>query len=244
METIDYIPRVVALIAAGGTGSRLGHEGGKQLLEIESRPVVAWTVDAIAAAPEVARIVVICDENRVVEFASAIFESTSTDKPLEFVPGGATRQDSVAAGLAFTEDADLILIHDGARPLITPKTVSEMAALLRDSQEYDGVVAGQPSVDTIKVVGPDRMVKTTVNRSEYWSVQTPQIFSAEMVRNAYASAASDGFLGTDDSSLVERIGGRIKMYEAPRDNIKITLPEDVAFARASLAVLHAHEGDE
>lgn len=244
MDSRAHIPTVVALIAAGGTGSRLGVSGGKQLLEIENRPVVAWTIDAIAAAPEVSRIVVICDENRVAEYAAAIFSTTATEKPLEFVPGGATRQESVARGLAHADDADVILIHDGARPLIAPEVVSDMIALMLEAQEEcDGVVAGHPSVDTIKVVGADGIVVATVNRSEYWAVQTPQIFSANIVRNAYARAAEEGFFGTDDSSLVERAGGTVKMFEAPRDNIKITLPEDIAFASTILAGFHESQGE-
>lgn len=243
MDSFENIPTVVAVIAAGGSGSRLGVEGGKQLLEIESRPVVSWTIDAIAAADEVSRIVVICDPDRVEEYAAAIFETVTTEKDLELVSGGQSRQESVARGLNYTDDADFILIHDGARPLISPESVSGMIALMLDNDnEYDGVVAGHPSVDTIKIVDEHDIVKATVDRSEYWMVQTPQIFKAAMVRAAYTQAAQESFVGTDDSSLVEHIGGRVRMYETSRNNIKITLADDVTFAQTSLAMMQAKEG--
>lgn len=126
-----------------------------------------------------------------------------------------------------------IAVHDGARPLVTPEIISHAINHLKGNLDLDGVVVGHPSVDTIKIVN-NREITATPDRSMFWVAQTPQLFRADIIRRAHRAAMHEGFVGTDDSSLVERIGGRVTMLDGPRDNIKVTVPEDVGPVVAAL----------
>jgi 2-C-methyl-D-erythritol 4-phosphate cytidylyltransferase/2-C-methyl-D-erythritol 2,4-cyclodiphosphate synthase len=226
--------RAAAVIVAGGSGERFGRAGGKQTAPLGGKPMLAWSVAALDATPEISHIVVVCPPGREVEFRSAAIVDRVTRAAVSFAESGATRQESVAAGLAVLPvGLDAVAVHDGARPLVSPEFVSALFAKLAETGA-DGVVPGHPSVDTLKVVSADRIAETP-DRSRLWAVQTPQVFQVEALRDAYARAAADGFLGTDDASLVERAGGDVRVLEGPRDNIKLTLPEDVAFAEAALS---------
>lgn len=225
--------RVAAIVVAGGTGERFGQAGGKQVVRIAGRSVLAWSVRALDASPSVDLITVVCPQDRCDEYRAALTGELTSGTELRFASSGETRQESVAAGLAETPgDFDVIAIHDGARPAITHDFVATLLKAL-DTSGAAGVVAGHPSVDTLKVVESDRITDTP-ERSRYWQVQTPQVFRADILREAYARAAAEGFLGTDDASLVERLGADVRVVEGPRDNIKVTLPEDVAVMWAIL----------
>lgn len=222
-----------AIVVAGGSGERFGREGGKQLLEVEGRPIVAWSIAAMAAVPQVGRIVVVCPQDRVDAFALIAGEAAGAVE-WALAPSGLTRQESVASGLrAVDSSCEFVVVHDGARPLVRPATVADAVAYLVDADGLDGVVLGHPSVDTIKFVEEGEIVSTP-ERAALWVVQTPQIFRKKALVDAYAAAGENGFLGTDDSSLVERNGGRVAVFRAERDNVKVTVPEDAAVAAALL----------
>ena len=224
----------VAIVVAGGTGERLGLEAGKQLACVAGRPVLSWTVAALTAAPQIGLVVVVCHPDRIDEYRSVAVDPLGLTVPVILTAGGATRQESVASGLAAVpEDAEVVVVHDGARPLITPALVAETLLALERAPEAAGVVVGQPSVDTLKLVEGGRILSTP-DRERYWTVQTPQVFRARELRAAHTAASADGFLGTDDSSLVERAGGVVLLVEGPRDNIKVTVAEDIALAEAAL----------
>ncbi len=223
-----------AIVVAGGSGSRLGASGGKQLATLLGVPVVSWALKALDAASDVGLIVIVCPPDRVDDFAEAA-ESLCLETPLRFASSGPTRQESVASGLAQVPSAvELIAIHDGARPLLRPETVGEAIALLGASPAADGVAVGHPSIDTVKFVDDGR-ITSTPDRSTIWMAQTPQIFRAPVLREAMRSAEENGFVGTDDASVVEHFGAMVLMFEGPRDNIKITVAEDIALAEAVLA---------
>jgi 2-C-methyl-D-erythritol 4-phosphate cytidylyltransferase len=225
---------VGAVIVAGGSGERLGREGGKQLAFVAGLPVLSWTIKALADTPEIGIIVVVTHPERVSEYRAIAVEPLNIATPVLFAPGGASRQASVAAGLAALPDSvDVVVVQDGARPLLTPALVTEALEALRAAPSAAGVVVGHPAVDTLKLVEDDEVVATP-DRSQFWAVQTPQIFRSAALRDAYARAAREGFVGTDDSSLVERAGGRVVLVEGPRDNIKVTVPEDLALVEAVL----------
>lgn len=227
------VAHVVAIVVAGGSGERLGLRGGKQLAIAMARPILSWTLKALDAAPEVGLLVVVCHPDRVEEYRSAAIDSLTLATPVVFVPGGTTRQASVALGLAAVpSDAEVVVVHDGARPLVTPALVAEALGALEES-DAAGVVVGYPAIDTLKLVEGGRVLSTP-DRSRFWAVQTPQVFRADELRAAHASALADGFVGTDDSSLVERAGGLVLLIEGPRDNIKVTVAEDLAFVEAAL----------
>jgi len=230
-------PKVVGIIAAGGQGTRLGAVGGKQLLMIAGKPVVAWAIDALAAAGLVQSIVVVCDPNRVEEYAQTISSNVNTEKPLHFVAGGDTREESIVAGLLFAKTADIVAIHDGARPLLDEWCANAAIQALVDGSEeenaLDGVVLGNPAVDTLKYVENDCVVDTP-DRNLYWHAQTPQIFWRKQLVDAYDKAREKGYRGTDDASYCEHAGGRVRMFAGSRNNIKITTTEDVDFVELLL----------
>jgi 2-C-methyl-D-erythritol 4-phosphate cytidylyltransferase len=240
---VTELPRTAAIIVAGGTGERLGRPEGKQLAPVLGRPVLAWTLGAFEAAAEIDLIVLVCYPTRLGEYRRVAVDPYTITTPVVFAPGGETRQASVASGLALVPPSvTTVLVHDGARPLVTPALISGALAALSAHPDADGLVVGHPAVDTLKVV-VDGSIAETPDRSRFWAVQTPQIFSVGVLREAYAAAARDGFLGTDDAALVERLGKRVRAYQGPRDNIKVTVAEDLRFVEAALK-FRAEEASE
>jgi len=225
---------VVAIVVAGGSGERFGRAAGKQLAEVAGKPVVAWSLLALDACGFSA-IVVVCDPARVEEFRERAVDPLGLSTPLRFATSGETRQDSVRSGVAAAVEAGagVVLVHDGARPLLRPETALGAVAMLEALPEADGVIVGHPSIDTVKEVEGGRVVRTP-ERSRIWAVQTPQVFRVQTLLSAHRDAMAEGFVGTDDAALVERAGGTVVVFEGPRDNIKITVPEDHAFAEAVL----------
>jgi 2-C-methyl-D-erythritol 4-phosphate cytidylyltransferase len=233
--------RAVAIVCAGGKGERLGLAGGKQLAAVAGRPVLAWTIDALDAAPEIGLIVLVCPESRTDEYRLAALGRGTISTPVIFAASGPSRQASVASGLAAApEDAEIIVVHDGARPLVTPEMVSATIAAIDADASAAGAVVGQPAIDTLKIAQGVH-IETTPDRSRYWAVQTPQTFRAPAMRAAFARADADGYLGTDDAAVVEHAGGKVLLVEGARDNIKVTVAEDIALVEATLA-FRAREG--
>lgn len=228
-------PSTAAIIAAGGVGERFHNPGGKQLFEVLGKPVLTWSAEAFDAVPDVGLIVIVCPEERQAEYCRAALDPYPFVTPIEFAASGETRQESTMNGLdVVPRSYENIAVHDGARPLITPELISHAINYLKGNADFAGVVVGHPAIDTLKVVS-DRMVTGTPDRSKIWVAQTPQVFRASEYRRAHAAAMYDGFVGTDDSSLVERIGGHVFMINGPRDNVKVTVPEDVGPVVAALS---------
>lgn len=223
-----------AIIVAGGTGERTGLERGKQLAKVAGRPVLHHTLIAFNACSAIDQIVVVVHHERVEEYRASV-ASVRSEKPVTIIAGGESRQASVAAGLsAAPPSADLICVHDGARPLITPHLIDTAVRALEDAPDLAGIVVGHPAYDTLKLVDAHAGITGTLDRSQVWVAQTPQVFRAAILRQAYASAKAEGISGTDDASLVERQGGAVAMLAGPRDNLKITVPEDLAVAELLL----------
>lgn len=230
-----------AIVCAGGSGERLGLAGGKQLALVAGRPVLAWTIEALDATEEVDHIVLVCPADRIDEYRTAAVESVAPSTPVTYAPSGPSRQASVASGIAVAPaEAEILLVHDGARPLVTPAIVASTIAALDADPLAVGAVVGQPAIDTLKIANGD-IIDETPDRSKYWAVQTPQTFRAAALRAAYAQADADGFIGTDDAAVVEHAGGRVLLVEGPRDNIKVTVAEDVALVEATLAFRASEE---
>ena len=223
----------IAIIVAGGVGSRFGRSEGKQLVPMAGRPMLAHTVDAFRHAEAIGHIVLVCHPDRVDEYRDAI-DSRQESTVVAVVPGGQTRQDSVASGLRhMPEGYEIVAVHDGARPLVQPETIDAAIGAVLDDDTVGGVVVGHPAFDTLKLVDGG-VVDRTPDRDRYWVAQTPQVFRTEVLLEAHALATSAGEIGTDDAALVERSGERVVMFEGPRDNFKVTVEEDVALAEAVL----------
>jgi 2-C-methyl-D-erythritol 4-phosphate cytidylyltransferase len=208
------------------------------------RPVLSHTLAAFDECLAVDEIVVVVHPDRVDEYRREAVDPIGSAKVTAVVGGGATRQESVAAGLAAVPaDASVVIVHDGARPLVAPALITRALAALEAEPGLAGVVVGHPSYDTMKIVGSDGLVTDTPDRAALWAAQTPQVFRADVLRNAYAAAAAGGYGGTDDASLVERTGGAVRMVTGPRNNIKITVSEDVLLAERFLEARAKGESD-
>ena len=213
-----------AIILAGGTGARMGGEEPKQFLHLAGRPMLAYALEAFEACRAVDAVVIVGPPDRL-DACESLSRQVGCRKVRDIVAGGAERQDSVCAGVAaLPQDIDLVAVHDGARPLIEPV---DIARVVEAARKNGAAVLGTTMTDTVKRV-IDGRVDETLDRSMLWSVQTPQVFRVALLREAQLSADRDDFVGTDDTVLVERIGHPVTVVEGSRDNIKVTVPEDLA----------------
>jgi 2-C-methyl-D-erythritol 4-phosphate cytidylyltransferase len=211
----------------------MGIEGGKQFLLLMGKPVLAHTLIAFQNSANIDSIVIVSVKENL-EKCRAIAEEFEISKFVLAVEGGKERTDSVYNGLkavrSLNDGIETIVIHDGARPLIEPQLIDDVIDGLDD---YDGAIAGVPTIDTIKTVG-NGVVVETLDRARTWQIQTPQAFSIEMLMRAHEAARASGYIGTDDSALIERIGGHVKVVAGARENLKITTPEDLLIAETIL----------
>ena len=240
---VDKKPQTAAIILAGGTGERFGKEGGKQLVEIAGKPILTWSAEAFDAVGDIGLIVIVCPEDRRDEYLKRAIDPFPFVTPVVLAPAGSIRQESAFSGLEFVGDEyDYVVLHDGARPLISPELILHTINTVKGNFDVDGAVVAHPAVDTLKVV-EDGVIMGTPDRSVFWNAQTPQVFRTGIYRRAHASALSDGFVGTDDASLIERLGGKVLVVEGKRDNIKLTVPEDYVML-ASLVRMILQKGHE
>ncbi len=223
-----------AIVVAGGSGERFGDPRGKQFVDLAGMPLMCWSVAALDRCPSVARLVVVCAPDRARQVEEDVLSRLSLAKPVALAPSGETRQGSVLSGLAVVpRDLELVAVHDAARPLVEVEQVEACIAAVRADEALAGAILASRCTDTLKLVEGEKIVATP-DRSFYWAAQTPQVFRRRALLAAHKAAARDEYLGTDDASLVERMGGRVRVVESTRDNIKVTLPEDLALAEATL----------
>ncbi len=220
------------LIACAGSGRRMGAERNKLLLEVAGRPVLAWTLEAALACGDIRWIGIVgqpIDQAAIEGLVAAV----NPDRPVVWIQGGDTRQESVSNGLAaLPPEASSVLIHDGARCLVDPDLISRCAQAVAAGA---AVIAAAPVTDTIKRVDGDGVIQDTPDRSQLWGAQTPQGFPVQQLRDAHARAVAEGWSVTDDASLFERLGWAVQVIEASPSNIKITTPFDLTIAAAVLA---------
>jgi 2-C-methyl-D-erythritol 4-phosphate cytidylyltransferase len=219
-------PKVGAIIAAAGESRRMGGID-KIFAPLGGRPALSYVLDAFEKCQPVSQIIVVVSKNNVARCRELIAEKKYA-KPIEVCAGGRRRQDSVAAGLNELKGCDWVVIHDGARPLVTKELIERGLAA---AKETGAAVAAVPVTDTIKTAGEDRVVLETPLRQNLWAVQTPQVFGYDLILKAYQKAKDEV---TDDASLVEALGNRVKLYMGAYDNIKITTANDLLVAEALL----------
>lgn len=223
------------LIAAAGSGRRMGADRNKLLLPLAGRPVLAWTLEAALACPAIGWIGLVGQPHDA-EAIGAVVAAAQPDRPVVWIEGGSTRQESVSRGLAaLPAGTEAVLIHDGARCLVEPALLEAAAGALRQAMaEGAGIVAATPVTDTIKEV-EEGTIRATPDRSRLWAAQTPQGFAVDQLRRAHASALERGWSVTDDAALFERLGWSVRVLEAPPSNIKLTTGFDLTIAAAVLA---------
>jgi 2-C-methyl-D-erythritol 4-phosphate cytidylyltransferase len=218
------------LIAAAGSGRRMGATQNKLLLPLSGQPVLAWTLQAALAAETIQWIGIIGQE---IDRSAILALVEGASKPVAWIAGGASRQESVERGLAgLPDEARHVLIHDGARCLASPDLFDRCAEAVRGGK---AVIAATPVTDTIKQVDESGVITATPNRAELWAAQTPQAFSVDELRQGHREARANGWTVTDDASLYERLGWPVNVLDAGPSNIKVTTPFDLTVARAVLA---------
>ena len=213
---------VGAIIAAAGESQRMGG-ADKVFAPLEGKPALSHVLDAFESCGLVAQVVVVVNEKSL-ERCRQLIAGKKPSKQFEVCAGGKRRQDSVAAGLKQLKDCQWVVIHDGARPLVTRDLIERG---LEAARETGAAVAAVPVTDTIKIADDDRIVLETPVRQNLWAVQTPQVFRLDIITEAYKRAKDEV---TDDASLVEALGYKVKLYMGAYDNIKITTPNDLLIA--------------
>ena len=224
--------KTVAIIPAGGSGRRLKAGIAKQYLLLDGLPVLVHSLKAFEQALVINEIIVVVPESDIKYVREELIKKNDLKKVTNVIAGGAQRQDSVRNGLAAIDDkCDIVLVHDGVRPFVTEKMINEVVLAAKKDQAAS---IGVKAKDTIKETQDNGLVVKTVQRQNIWLTQTPQAFPFAVLKKAYEAAQSDNYYGTDDASLVERIGIKVKMIAGSYDNIKITTPEDLIIAEALL----------
>ena len=225
--------KTAAVVLAAGSGKRMGTSVHKQYLLIKGKPVIYYTLRAFELS-EVDEIILVTGADEIDYCSREIVEKYNFQKVRAVIAGGKERYDSVYEGLKALSDCDYVLIHDGARPLISSALINANISCV---QEKEACITAVPAKDTIKVADNKGYVADTPDRSKLWQIQTPQVFEAGLIKEAYERLYNDTTAGniTDDAMVVEHYMDRtVKMTMADYKNIKVTTPEDMDIARIFL----------
>jgi 2-C-methyl-D-erythritol 4-phosphate cytidylyltransferase len=231
-----------AIIVSAGKGQRFMEGKKKQFFSLGEKPVLAHTLDCFDACPLIRSVLLVVGPEDQDYCLKEIIEKFGYRKISRVIPGGKQRQDSVRNGLeALSADAEIIVIHDGVRPFVTKEMIEES---IHSAARFGAAIIAMPVKDTIKMAHPDGTVLRTLERESLWQAQTPQTFQASLIKEAHLKAAADGYMGTDDASLIERLGKKIHILPGSYTNIKITTPEDLILANLILKMRRHTKGEE
>lgn len=221
-----------AIIPAAGKGRRFGKDFNKVFAEAAGKPIIAHTLAVFQASPSIDEIILVTGTEDLA-LCREIVERFGFDKVSAVVEGGERRQESVRNGLLHTRpESELIVIHDGARPLVTEEIIRDSVSAAR---LYGAAIAASPVTDTVKSVDADTFVAATLNRDELYAVQTPQTFRREVILEAHEKALMANVDATDDAALVELMGGKVKITPGSPENIKVTQPRDLDYVHSKLS---------
>jgi 2-C-methyl-D-erythritol 4-phosphate cytidylyltransferase len=234
------------VLAAAGSGERLGAGCPKAMVEVAGKPLLAWSLDAFARSVTVGRAVIAAPRDRVDEFERVAAPGLKGESlGVSVVAGGAARSQSVANAVAAVPEAEIVAVHDAARPLVTAALIDALVDELVERPDVAGVIAAAALTDTVKRAREPRSaggevarggptVAKTESRDHLWAAQTPQVFRADALREALAVDPQRLAAATDDATLVEKAGGKVLIYPAPAENLKVTTPHDLAVAEMLL----------
>jgi 2-C-methyl-D-erythritol 4-phosphate cytidylyltransferase len=224
---------IAALIVAAGKGVRMGMTLRKQYLPLGGVPILAHTLKAFDACARIEQLVVVVPGEEMAFCRHHIMNKVALRAPVQWVAGGTRRQDSVCNGLEVLSDEGIVLIHDGVRPLVSSALI---ASCIEGAQRWKACIPVVKVTDTLKAIdGQDNVLKT-VSRQGLGMAQTPQGFEVSLIKQAHRAARLNGWEATDDASLIERAGGKVHTIAGSPVNIKITIPEDLRWAEAMLAL--------
>ncbi len=227
--------RTLAIVLAGGAGKRMGSSTSKQFLLLDNKPILVHTLQIFQECRPVDGIYLVVNHRDLPLIQEEILETYHFSKIMKLVIGGRLRQDSVRNGLeAIDESCDVVIIHDAARPFVSPAFVEKSIFLM---EMFDAVVPAIPARDTIKVISKEGYVLKTLERDALWHIQTPQTFKYDLIAKAYKEGMAKKLCAYDDSTFIEHLGKKVKVVEGSPYNIKITTPEDLLIARGILAQL-------
>lgn len=224
------------IIVAAGKGIRMNHSERKQYLLLGDLPILAHTLLAFDACEEIKRILLVLPKEDIGFCHKTVVSPLKLRNSVELIPGGRTRQDSVRNGLMAVGPGDdrIVLIHDGVRPFVRPE---QMTACINTAKESGSCILGIPAYDTLKKADSSGRIERTLERSAVWLAQTPQAFQYDLIITAHEAAKKENYTGTDDASLVERLGETVTIIKGSRFNIKITTPEDLILAKAIIEIV-------
>ena len=219
----------IAIIAAAGNGERLNCSNSKMLVKILGKSLLAYTLDQFEQSEKIDEIVLVVRSQDRHSIEEEVIKRNKYSKLHTIVTGGFTRQESVYRGLKAIKKTDgIACIHDGARPLVKSWMIEKT---IKITDTYDGVIIAVPVIETIKKVSlQEGLVEKTVNRDEFWIIQTPQTFRLKYIRELHQKARKEGLIATDDAAIVEHYGGKVKIIPGSRENIKITTSVDMILA--------------
>jgi len=225
-------PCVNAVIVAAGKGERMGTLLPKPFLTVVGVPLLIHTVRSLIRSPLITKLVIVVAPEREALLRDILAVHGSVSVPICIVHGGLERQDSVRLGLAALDpECEIVVIHDAARPFIAAEIIDRSIAV---AAEVGGALVAIPVRDTIKRVDENSTVLETVPRQSLWLAQTPQTFRVQLICEAHARALSEGMVATDDATLVEQLGGQVKIVAGDPLNFKITTPDDLRLAKVLL----------
>ncbi len=224
---------ISAIIVAAGKGVRMKSRVRKQYMNIAGCPVILHTLKAFDSVDAIDRICVVIHKDDFQYFKEKILDNAGVKTPLVLAKGGKERQQSVLNGLnAINDPGGIVLIHDGVRPLVSKNLIQ---ACIREVHETGACIAAVPAVDTLKMADDSHMIKKTIARDKVYAAQTPQAFEFDLIKSAHALSVKEGFVATDDASVAEFAGYKVKLVSGHPGNIKITTPQDIVLAEAILA---------
>lgn len=222
-------PRAVAIVPSAGFGKRLGLKTKKPFVSLGGKPIVYYALHALNSCIDIDAVIIACEKCCIKRFEKLVVKFR-LNKVVCICIGGKTRSESVRNCLRLADGSyDIVLIHDGARPFLDGRTISRSIKL---AQEFGGCIVAVPENDTVKLAGKNLFVRKTLDRSSIYRAQTPQVFRRQLIQKAYALSGKDRV--TDDASLVEKLGGKVKILEGSYSNIKITTKEDLELAKVLL----------
>lgn len=222
--------RYTLIVAAAGVGKRMGLSYPKQFLEHNGKPLFINVLEIGEKSKLISDIIIVTGKELIKE-VKYMCEKFKITKVKEIAEGGKERQDSIYNALKFCDKNSIIAVQDGVRPFFKEKYLEDAFNELKNNPHIDGVVVGVPVKDTIKVVNEEGIIISTPVRRALVAAQTPQVFRGKILIEAYEKAKEENFLGTDDSSLVEKYGGKVKISLGDYGNIKITTIEDISFLK-------------
>lgn len=222
--------KYILIVAAAGVGKRMGLNYPKQFLEYNKRPLFINVLEIAENSSVVDEIIVVANKE-IINKVKELCKEYKINKIRNVVLGGDERQNSIYNALKYCDEDSIIAVQDGVRPFIREKYFEESLEILKNDMNISGIVIGVPTKDTVKIIDEAGIIISTPIRKNVIVAQTPQVFRGKILKSAYEKAKKENFLGTDDSSLVERIGGKVKIVLGDYENIKLTTIDDIKFLK-------------